>query len=148
MWRAIQKLLVFSIIFILSACNSDSRDTAYYTDEVSKLNSKQAIEYYVNAWNEKNFTKMNAVLSDGIKAITVDYDSVKSAKVTLLEAASVAELPSTVNSLHEVNVYKVVLEIKRKRNTELQDEKETAYYYVGKEKANSLWLIFDVREVK
>lgn len=146
MRKTIQTLLIFAIILLeLSGCAYKPAD---YSGEAGKLSSEQVIEYYVNAWNEKNFAKVNTVLSDGMKAVTIDYDSVESAKVTLLEPISVTELPSAVTNLEELKVYKVVLEIKRKRNTELQDEKSTAYYYVGKEKESSPWLIYDVGEAK
>ena len=146
MRKTIQALLIFAIVLLeLSGCAYKPAD---YSGETGKLRPEQVIEYYVNAWNEKNFTKVNTVLSDGMKAETIDYDSVESAKVSLLEPISVTELPSTVKNLNELKVYKVVLEIKRKKNTELHDETSTAYYYVGKATESSPWLIYDVGEAK
>lgn len=134
--------IIWLIIFMLSAC---SHKPINYLDESLNLSSKQIIEYYINALNEKNFDKVSTVLSEEMNTITFNYNSIKSINILSCEPIEVYKLSDNIKNLREVNVYKVIThEVLQNNNIKLKTVEQTYIYYVGREKENSPWLIYDM----
>lgn len=140
------RLFIIVVILMLSACGPYKPSD--YMNEVHNLTSEQVIEFYFNAWNEKHYGKMNAVLSDEMKARTVDYDSVESISVVSSEQITISELPDTVERLQEVIIYCVEISTRQRQNNSTEDEISTVLYYVGKQTNNSPWLIYEVQQIE
>ena len=143
MYRNI-RLFTIVIVLMLSACSLDK--PANYYDELRNLGSKQIIEYYFNAWNEKQYEKMNAVLSDEMKTRTFAWESVQYVSVISNEQTDISNLPDTAKGLEEVDVYRVEISVKRNNNNATQEDKSVVLYYVGKKTNDSLWLIYEEKQ--
>ncbi|MBP3361307.1 MAG: DUF4829 domain-containing protein [Clostridia bacterium] len=135
------RLSTILIIFMLTACNQYK--PMDYTKSVQGLESEQIIEYYFSAWNEKDYEKMNAVLSDEMKAMTIDYDSINTVEIISCDLVSAEDLPVVIDRLVEAATYKVVAKYYQNEDPE-QDNISTAYYYTGKDTENSPRLIYYV----
>lgn len=136
-------VITFVIVLVIVVVESSLYKPNNYIDEACNLKPDKVVEYFFNAWNEKNFSKMDAVLSNKMKAKTVDYYSVNEVSVISSEQIDVSEAPSTVEGLQEVIVYRVKLVIKRDDDS-IRDEIYTCLCYIGKESGDSPWLLYDM----
>lgn len=134
-------MIVGSII--LTACSSYR--PAYNMNEIHNLDPEQIIEFYFDMWNEKQYGRMNTVLSDGMKAKTIDLNSVERIKIVSSEQiTAMYELPILLEDLQEIKIYCMEIVVQRKH---MPDELCTILYYVGKETNDSPWLIYDSQSV-
>lgn len=137
---------LFTIIIALMLSGCSPYKPADYSSEVCNLQPKQIVEYYVNAWSEKQYGKMDAVLSNEMKSKTFNYDSVNAVKLVSVELVSTNEQPATLGELQELNVYKVELNMKLQYSGFEKDETSMSFYYVGKKNGDNGWHIYDVVE--
>ncbi len=137
-------VLITVITFVIVVVESSLYKPNNYIDEACNLKPDQVVEYFFNAWNEKKYSKMDAVLSNKMKAKTIDYYSVNEVSVVSSEQIDVSEATSTVEELQEVIVYRAELVIKRAGNNSERDETYTCLCYIGKESDGSPWLLYEM----
>jgi len=130
------RLFTIALILILSACSLRPN----YSDEVRDLNPKQVIEYYVEAQNEHNESKIYSTFTGPMLIQTRDYSPEEVVRIISMEEASVYEFSSAL-SFEEVMVYKVELGVKPDKNS--PEEILSIFYCIVKETKDNSWLIYN-----
>ena len=145
-WIMVCAILVASVIGLLYwGLLYSQRD---YASEVQDLGPEQIVKYYCDAHSMRSNEKMMAVLSKEMKTRTFGPWSAIDIEVVSVETVAVAELsylPHTTEGLYELNVYKV--ETKHSSKGETEEKTSIGYYFIGKETADSPWLIYEMSSI-